>query len=129
MKKILVLGCLVLVIILSGCGGAYVGCGGAYVDPDGVIKVGIGEKFTLALDADPAAGYQWFASFDTTRLEMVDSWYEDRKVRGLTGDGGTRFLRFMATRSGNVEIELLCMKPEEGPQPGDPRREFRVDIR
>lgn len=122
MKKILVLGWLALALILCGCGGAY-------IDSDNVIKMGVGGRFVLALDADPDAGYEWFASYDTTRLELESSWYQDRKVRGLTGDGGTQFLRYRAIRPGNVEIELVYMRPAQGPQPEDPRREFRVDIR
>lgn len=109
-----------LLIVLTIVGVLLVACSPVHSSPSEVVKVGVGDQFTLVLVADAATGYEWFASYDTTRLDLVKTWFDRR---------GMQYLKFRASRVGNSRIELVYVKTEVGARPDDKRMEFQVDAR
>ena len=115
MKKLLPLAGLVLTVCLvTGCGSVAVQ---AYTDPEVTIEAGANDEFVIliALESNPSTGYSWEASYDETRLELVEETYElgEYAKQGLVGAGGTELFRFKALMSGEANITMEYKRPWE----------------
>ncbi|MCJ7763899.1 MAG: protease inhibitor I42 family protein [Dehalococcoidales bacterium] len=108
MKKFLPLfmGVLLTVCLVAGCSSTVQ----AYTDPEVTIDISANNKFVIliALESNPTTGYSWEASYDETRLELVEETYElgDYAEQGLVGAGGTELFRFKALKSGEAKITM-----------------------
>ncbi len=74
------------------------------------MDVGADSEFAIliALESNPSTGYSWEASYDETRLELVEETYElgEFAKQGLFGAGGTELFRFKALKSGEAKITM-----------------------
>jgi predicted secreted protein len=93
--------------------GLTVGCGNgvkAYSDPGETIGIGAEKEFIIliALESNPTTGYGWEATYDETRLELVEQTYElgEYAKEGIFGAGGTELFRFKALKSGSATITM-----------------------
>jgi predicted secreted protein len=115
MKKLLPLvGFVLTVCLVAGCGSVVAQ---AYTDPEVTINTDANGEFVIliALDSNPTTGYSWEASYDETRLELVEETYElgEYVKQGLVGAGGTELFRFKALKSGEAQITMEYKRPWE----------------
>jgi len=114
MKKILhLIGLILTIFLVVGCSSTVQ----AYTDPEVTIDVGANDEFVIliALESNPSTGYSWEASYDETRLELVEETYElgEYAKQGLVGAGGTELFRFKALKSGEANITMEYKRPWE----------------
>lgn len=107
MKKLLpLMGLILAACLVAGCSSTVQ----AYTDPEETVGVGAGSEFAIliALESNPTTGYSWEASYDETRLELVEETYElgEYAEQGLVGAGGTELFRFKALKSGEAKITM-----------------------
>jgi len=83
----------------------------------------------IALESNPATDYSCEADYNTTVLEFVENSYEPGEFakQGAVGDCGTRFFRFKALKSSEIEITMSYKCQWE--QDILDRRVFTVDIK
>ena len=128
MKKLLMLGAMLVlaVFLAAGCaGGTNVN---VYTDPAQTINAGVNQEFVIALDSNPTTGYNWEEKHDAAMLNLVESKYEpDKKATGLVGAGGTQYFQFKALKAGSTEITLTYKRPWES-SIGE-QKIFKVDIK
>jgi inhibitor of cysteine peptidase len=108
MNKLLPLvGLILTVCLVAGCGSV---AAQAYTDPEVIIETGANDEFVIliALESNPSTGYSWEASYDETRLELIEETYElgEYAKQGLVGAGGTELFRFKALKGGGAEIKM-----------------------
>ena len=106
MKKIVALTTLILMAVLS-----MVGCAGdnvkTYSDAGETIEVKVDGEFIIALESNPSTGYTWGATYDGTKLELLEDIYvADGTDEMVVGAGGTQQFRFKALQSGQVTITM-----------------------
>jgi predicted secreted protein len=94
--------------------------------PGDSITVQNGDRFTIALTANPTTGYSWSAE-DNDDVEQVGS----EQVAGGTmpGAGGTQMLTFEATAKGSTTLVLNYARPFEQDQPPAETEKFPVTVR
>ena len=107
MKKLLpLMGLILAASLVVGCSSTVQ----AYTDPEVTIDAGADDEFVvlIALESNPTTGYSWEASYDETRLELVEETYElgEYAEQGLVGAGGTELFRFKALKSGDAKITM-----------------------
>ena len=107
MKKLLpLMGLILAACLVAGCSSTVQ----AYTDPEVTIDIGADDEFVvlIALESNPSTGYSWEASYDETRLELVEETYElgEYAEQGLVGAGGTELFRFKALKSGEAKITM-----------------------
>jgi predicted secreted protein len=108
MKKLIALAASILMItcLAIGCATQEVS---AYSNPQEAIEVDTNGEFIIeiALDSNPSTGYTWVATYDETKLELVEDTYEAYETDVLVvGAGGTQYLRFKALQNGAVTITM-----------------------
>jgi inhibitor of cysteine peptidase len=106
MKKFIALAASVLMItcLAAGCAGKEVI---TYIVTGEAIEISVDGEFVISLDSNPSTGHSWVASYDETKLELVDETYKADETGGLVlGAGGTEYFRFKALRSGVATITL-----------------------
>ena len=114
MKKLLpLMGLILAACLVAGCSSTVQ----AYTDPEVTIDIGADDEFVvlIALESNPSTGYSWEASYDETRLELVEETYElgEYAEQGLVGAGGTELFRFKALKSGEAKITMDYKRPWE----------------
>lgn len=114
MKKLLpLMGFILAACLVAGCSSTVQ----AYTDPEVTIDTDANGEFAIliALDSNPTTGYSWEASYDETRLELVEETYElgEYAEQGLIGAGGTELFRFKALKSGEAQITMEYKRPWE----------------
>lgn len=78
------------------------------------IDVLVGEAFTVSLDSNPSAGYEWvLAEALPDWLELADKTYVAADP-GMIGEGGTEHWTFRATAVGSTTLTFEYMQPWEG---------------
>jgi len=105
-----------------------------YSDPGTVIRVAAGERFIIALEANPSTGYQWQLAqpLNEAVATLVDHRFEPAQdtsgtVDGLglgwirVGVGGTDHWTFEAVGAGTTTISLEYVRPWQPHQPEDTR--------
>lgn len=106
-----------------------------YTDAEQVINVGINEEFYIALDTEydiiSDIRYDWWVSYDTTMLSLVDSWW-GRKTEKKTEPTGTRCFKFKTLKKGETEITMnyaLTETTDLGRGPVLDKQIFTVNIK
>ncbi len=126
MKRFLVLITVALVTasLLAGCAGE----AKTYTDSGQTINISQGNGFVIALGSNQTTGYSWQASYDESRLELVESKYELGKTaeQGVVGTGGVEFFKFRALSKGTTEITMVYQRPWE--EESLDRKLFTVNI-
>ncbi|MFC1875154.1 protease inhibitor I42 family protein [Chloroflexota bacterium] len=107
MKKLLpLMGLILAACLVAGCSSTVQ----AYTDPEVTIDIGANDEFVvlIALESNQTTGYSWEASYNETRLELVEETYElgEYAEQGLVGAGGTELFRFKALKSGEAKITM-----------------------
>ena len=107
MKKLLpLMGLILAACLVAGCSSTVQ----AYTDPEVTIDISADDEFVvlIALESNPTTGYSWEASYDETRLELVEETYEldEYAEQGLVGAGGTELFCFKALKSGEAKITM-----------------------
>jgi inhibitor of cysteine peptidase len=128
MKKLLMLGAMLMlgIFVVAGCAGETKI--NTYTDPAQTINAGVNQEFVIALDSNPTTGYNWEEKHDAAMLNLVENKYEpDKKAAGLVGAGGTQYFQFKALKTGSTEITLTYKRPWES-SVGE-QKVFKVDIK
>jgi inhibitor of cysteine peptidase len=104
MKNYLI--CLVLVLfmisMISGCSSKESII--AYTETSQVIKVKVGQEFTIALKSNPTTGYDWeYISVFYQWIQSLGKTYEADNT-GLIGSGGTDKFTFKAKVKGTATL-------------------------
>ncbi len=126
MKRFLVLITVALVTasLLAGCAGE----AKTYTDSGRAINISQGNGFVIALGSNPTTGYSWQASYDESRLELVESKYELGKTaeQGVVGAGGVEFFKFRTLKKGTTEITMVYKRQWE--EESLDQKKFTVNI-
>lgn len=96
-------------------------------DTGSTTTVRAGEEVVIRLPENPTTGYSWeFRQTGPGELAVVDDRFE-AGGSPRPGAAGTRVVRLVARRAGNVRVEAVERRPWET---GDPqqRREFTVVV-
>jgi predicted secreted protein len=96
-------------------------------DHDTVVRLPVGSRLVIRLEALPGAGYGWQIARNTIpQLNLLDQpVFEQSKHSGL-GGAATEVFRFAAPASGSGELELYYQQPWEKAVP--PQGIFRVKV-
>ena len=80
------------------------------------IEIGVGETFSVLLEGNPTTGYGWQVK---TTDESVVSSAEPTYVTDsdLVGSGGLYTFTFTATGPGQMQVELVYLRPWEQAEP------------
>jgi inhibitor of cysteine peptidase len=110
LKKSLLLVPVLVACLLAGCLSVE-----TYDDEGQAIDTEVNQQFVIALGSNHTTGYSWQASYDETRLELVEWVYKEEAGEGLVGAGGVEYFRFEALKTGRTEITLVYQRTfEEG---------------
>jgi inhibitor of cysteine peptidase len=83
-------------------------------DSGKTIELAVGQKVNVQLPSNPTTGYQWIVLGDSAPLKLVGSDYAaSPQAAGRMGAAGIQTLRFTATGSGKVELNLGYKRPWE----------------
>ena len=112
MKNYLI--CLVLVLFAIG---AVSGCSGndakkTYSEPGQVIKVNVGQEFTIALSSNPTTGYGWEYTSVSQGIQSLGKTYQADNT-GLIGSGGTDSFSFKAQGKGTATLVFVYKRSWE----------------
>jgi predicted secreted protein len=96
-------------------------------DHDTVVRLPVGSRLAIRLEALPGAGYGWQVRKNTMpQLNLLDQpVFEQSEGSGL-GGLATEVFRFAAPASGSGELELYYQQPWEKAVP--PQGIFRVQV-
>lgn len=124
-KRFLVLftALVVTAFLVTGC----VTTGNTYINQTEPINTSVGEEFVIALDSNPASGYEWIANYDDSILDLTYEEYNAEKCPGLVGAGGTYYFGFEALKKGKTEITLEYLRDLE--EESIDQRIFTVNIK
>ena len=127
MKRLLILGLVVVTCLLAGC----LGEAKTYTDSGQAINISVSQEFVIALGSNPTTGYGWQESHDKNILELMEKTYKPDKEakQGIVGAGGIEYFRFKALKRGKAEITLVYKRPWEEPTPQDTTKVFTISIR
>ena len=115
---------------LGACGGSDDGGSSTSVPvfhEGDAITVHDGQRFVIALTANPSTGYSWQAA-DNDKVKYLDS----KQVAGSTravGASGIQELRFEATATGTTTLQLAYSRPFEGGVPPAQTATFEVLVK
>ena len=114
MNKLLpLMGLALSICLVAGCSSI----AQAYTDPEVTIDTSADGEFAIliASDSNPTTGYSWVASYNETRLELVDESFDSGEYadQGLVGAGGTQLFRFKAITRGEATITMDYKRPWE----------------
>jgi inhibitor of cysteine peptidase len=89
-----------------------------------LLRVPVGTMLDVRVPENPTTGYRWAVEDDDqTVLPLADDDFEPGRA---VGAGGTRLLRFRASRPGRASLHLVYRRPWEGDVPGLER--FDLDV-
>jgi predicted secreted protein len=89
------------------------------------ITVVVGTQLVVTLDESPTTGYTWAPPKGSDALPLIGDDFTLAAPGGV-GGGGQRRLRFNLRQAGEHRIELLLMRPWEGPDAAVDR--FKVTV-
>ena len=114
MKRIPVVS-LIFIFLLSACGGRTPSL--QPTDPQQPIEAGIGEEFSIILEANPTTGYHWVfvGELDPNVVEFVKNDYTSTSDPNLVGGGGLDVWIFKAVNTGETRITLGYYPPSNDP--------------
>ena len=87
---------------------------GTVIDTPGPVELGVGERATLVLDANPTTGYQWEPASepDAAVMKIVSDTYEAGGSDAM-GAGGTQRIVIEGVAAGTATLELRYVRPWE----------------
>lgn len=96
-----------------------------------LIEAGIGEDFSIILDANATTGYTWEPSFDAAYFKMGEKIYEPTEAASegdvqLMGVGGKEIFPFTALKAGENKIIFVYRRPWESPDSFVDGRVFNI---
>jgi len=94
-----------------------------------VIKVNIGEEFTITLGSNKATGYEWQLAepLDKDILLLVNSRYIINESK-LIGSDGKEIWTFKALKAGRMAISFRYLRPWENNIPPVKEKTFAIMI-
>lgn len=101
-----------------------------FADPSMPIEVLQGQRFEIALEANPTTGYSWALAkrLENRVITLATTRYFPNETSRV-GSGGTEVWSFQARHEGTAAIVLAYRRPWE-PEPGpSTNRVFRVTVR
>ncbi|MEI6832327.1 MAG: protease inhibitor I42 family protein, partial [Candidatus Omnitrophota bacterium] len=83
-----------------------------------VIKVQLGQNFTITLEANKTTGYEWQLAnpLDESMVQLISSEYLTRKTK-LLGVGGKQVWVLKALKTGKMTISFKYIRPREKENP------------
>jgi len=127
MKKTMVLGLLLLIVLLPACaGGEPMGETVIYRDEKVPISVKVNQEFVIAVGSNPSSGYMWREEFDDKFVEVTASTFEINEGMRGTEAGLEQHFRFKARRKGTTEVKIDLRAPDLSTVR---EREFTVNIK
>jgi inhibitor of cysteine peptidase len=99
-----------------------------YHESDTSIAVGVGEKFVLALPANPTTGYSWKAIVSNPTVVRADGSKQVTPEGSPPGAGGTQRLTFTALADGTSTLELVYDRPFAEGSPGNKTITYTVTV-
>ena len=109
MKKILF--CFISgILLVAGCAAS--NSSAVNTDPDKIIRVRVGQEFTISLKANPTTGYDWEYAGVYEWIQPLDKTYQADNI-GLVGSGGTDYFRFKAHGQGTAILDFVYKRSWE----------------
>ena len=109
MKKLMscLAGLLLVACLISGC--AQSDATHSYTDASQVIKVKVGESFSIVLKANPTTGYDWQYTGTSDLIEMLGdkSYQADNTTGMIVGGGGKDTFTFKTVGKGTATLDFL----------------------
>ena len=90
--------------------------GGDIVTEPGPVSLGVGDRATLELEANPTTGYQWELATepDSSIVAVVsDTYTAATNDTGMVGAGGTQVIVIEGVAAGSTTLELRYVRPWE----------------
>jgi inhibitor of cysteine peptidase len=90
--------------------------GGDIVTEPGPVSLGVGDRATLELEANPTTGYQWELATepDAAVVSVVsDTYTASTTDSGMVGAGGTQRIVIQGVAAGSTTLELRYVRPWE----------------
>jgi inhibitor of cysteine peptidase len=104
---------LAVAFVIPGC--ARADAASYFTDESQVIKVEVGDEFTIALASNPTTGYDWEYGSTCSWMQLLDKSYQPDNT-GLVGSGGTDLFRFKAEETGTVQLSFTYKRSWESTQ-------------
>ena len=109
MKKILF--CFISgILLVVGCAAS--NSSAVNTDPDKIIRVRVGQEFTISLKANPTTGYDWECISVYEWIQPLDKTYQADNT-GLVGSGGTDNFHFKAHGQGTAILDFVYKRSWE----------------
>jgi len=87
-------------------------CDNAPCEPQ--INASLEEEFTISLESNPSAGFEWWTKFDPNYLSLLNSTFvTGHEKSGMLGVPGKETFTFNARSAGNTEAIMLLYRPWE----------------
>lgn len=99
------------------------------IDTPGPVALGVGERATLVLDANPTTGYQWEPATepDAAVMKIVSDTYEAGGSDAM-GAGGTQRIVIEGVAAGTATLELRYVRPWEADAPPAETASYAVTV-
>jgi len=110
MNKILFcsLSVILFLLLIAGCSSS----SAANTDPDKIIRVKVGQEFTIVLTTNPTTGYDWECTSIYEWIQPLNKTYQADNT-GLVGSGGTDTFRFKAHGQGKAALDFVYKRSWE----------------
>jgi inhibitor of cysteine peptidase len=122
MKKIL-FGFISGILLVAGCAAS--SSSAINTDPNKIIRVRVGQEFTISLKANPTTGYDWECISVYEWIQPLGKTYQADKT-GLVGSGGTDIFRFKAHGPGKAVLDFVYKRSWE--TTSIEQRSFTVEV-
>ena len=84
-----------------------------YKDPKIPIKVKLNDSFIISLESNPSTGFEWFAKYDSKKINLTKPKKFVLDSDQLVGGSGYEFFEFEAIEVSETEIEMLYKRSWE----------------
>jgi inhibitor of cysteine peptidase len=91
------------------------------------ISAALGSVLVVSLDESPTTGYAWAPAAASSALPLTGDDFTPAAA-GSVGGAGQRRLQFKASQPGQHPLELLLMRPWEGPGAAVDRFQVTVHV-
>lgn len=103
----------------AGEGGESGGSQAVSPDPAEPLDLGVGDKVSLVLDANPTTGYQWQITVaDESIARVASDNYLPPADTGRMGASGKQAVEIEGVGAGQTTVEAVYVRPFEPDQPG-----------
>jgi predicted secreted protein len=96
-----------------------------YTRQDRDVTAIVGEEFTIALEANPATGYQWEPEYDTSLIRLVDR--EFSSTGAGIGSASSECFRWLALAKGIALIRFIYKRKWETAAADEVVLQVRID--